>query len=175
MESVEGEQLPVGDVPVEKDSLTIYGFSFQYPKSRKLEFNPKFKRSDGDVAVKAPDKSVVFVSWGELEKISKKAPTVEKHSEFSLDRVKKSVQGKMNSIEHKEIDVNGHRALYNNVKIQVPKRGLFGRAQEQEVASVHLHCDRSKRYFVIYATSNPENIADQKRTMEGITETLRCH
>ena len=175
MEGGEGSQLPVGDVPVEKDSLTIYGFSFQYPKSRKLEFNPKFKRTDGDVAVKAPDKSVVFVSWGELEKIAKKAPTIEDHAKFSLDRVKKSVQGKMASVDHREIDINGHRALYNDVKIQVPRRGLFGRGQEQEVASVHLHCDKTKRYYVIYATSTPENRADQKRTMQGIMDTLRCH
>jgi hypothetical protein len=174
-EGGEGAKLPVGDVPVEQDNLTIYGFSFQYPKSRKLEFNPKFKRSDGDVAVKSPEKWVVFVSWGELEKITKKAPTIDDHAKFSLDRVKKSVQGKMASIDHREMDVNGHRALYNNVKIQVPKRGLFGKAEEQEVTSVHLHCDESKRYFVIYATSTPQNIADQKRTMQGIIDTLRCH
>ncbi len=178
MESVGGEEaadLPVGDIPVEKDSLTIYGFSFEYPKSRKLEFNPKFKRTDGDVAVKSPEKAVVFVSWGELEKIAKKAPTIEEHAKFSLERVKKSVQGKMVAVDHKDIEVNGHPALYNSVRIQVPKRGLFGRAQEQEVTSVHLHCPQSQRYYVIYTTSNNDNVADQQRTLQGIIETLRCH
>src|SRR5271163_1757906 len=88
-ETAEEMDLPVGDVPVEMDSLKIYGFSFEFPKDRKLEFNPKFKRTDGDVAVKTPDKAVVFVSWGELEKVVKKAPGVEDHAKFSLDRVKK--------------------------------------------------------------------------------------
>lgn len=173
--STDTADLPVGDVPVEKDTLTIYGFSFEYPKDRKLEFNPKFKRTDGDVAVKAPDKAVVFVSWGELARVVKKAPTIQDHAKFSLDRVKKSVQGKMNQLEHKQIDVNGHRAEFNHVKILVPRRGLLGRGTEQEVTSVHIHCEDTGRYFVIYATSTAENIKDQTRTLEQITETLRCH
>src|SRR5580658_8789243 len=106
MESPESQEetadLPFGDVSVEKDTLQIYGFSFEFPKTCKLEFNPKFKRTDGDVAVKAPDKAVVFVSWGELEKVVKKASTVEDHAKFSLDRVKKSVQGKMKVVDHRE-------------------------------------------------------------------------
>jgi hypothetical protein len=174
-ESEESSEMPFGDVPVELDTLKIYGFSFEFPKDRKLEFNPKFKRTDGDVAVKAPDKAVVFVSWGELEKVIKKAPTIEDHAKFSLDRVKKSVQGKMNAVEHKEIEVDGHKAIYNHVKIQVPRRGIMGRAQEQEVTSVHIHCEKTGRYYVIYATSNAQNAAEQTKTLQGILETLRCH
>ncbi len=178
MESVEGGEsadLPIGDVPVEKDNLTIYGFTFEYPKTRKLEFNPKFKRTDGDVAVKSPEKAVVFVSWGELERVIKKAPTIEAHAKFSLERVKKSVQGKMTSVDHRVMDVNGHRAEYNDVKILVPRRGLLGKGTEQQVTSVHVHCDRTGRYFVIYTTSTPNNVKDQQRTLQGIVETLRCH
>jgi hypothetical protein len=174
-ENAEELDLPLGDVPVEMDTLKIYGFSFDFPKDRKLEFNPKFKRTDGDVAVKAPDKAVVFVSWGELERVVKKAPTIEDHAKFSLDRVKKSVQGKLNSVDHKEIDVNGHTAVYNRVKIQVPKRGLIGKPNEQEVTSVHIHCDKTGRFYVIYATSTPLNIDDQTKTLQEIVDTLRCH
>jgi hypothetical protein len=174
-ENAEEMDLPIGNVPIEKDTLKIYGFSFEYPIDRKLEFNPKFKRTDGDVAVKAPDKAVVFVSWGELEKVIKKAPTIEDHAKFSLDRVKKSVQGKMTSVDHREVDVNGHTAVYNDVKIQVPRRGLMGKGTEQEVTSVHIHCDKTGRYYVIYATSNAQNRAEQTRTLQGIIETLHCH
>lgn len=173
--SVESPDMPVGDVPVEKDSLRIYGFSFDYPKDRKLEFNPKFKRTDGDVAVKAPDKAVVFVSWGPLEKVAKKAPTIEAHAQFSIDRVKKSVQGKMGPVDQKKVRVNEHDAVYSHVKIQVPRRGLFGRAQEQEISSVHIHCDRTDRYYVIYATAVPETLSQQTKTLDGIVETFRCH
>jgi hypothetical protein len=174
-ENADGTELPFGDVPVEMDTLKIYGFSFEFPKDRKLEFNPKFKRTDGDVAVKAMDKAVVFVSWGELEKVIKKAPTIEDHAKFSLDRVKKSVQGKMSAVDHKEIEVNGHKAIFNDVKIQVPRRGIMGKAQEQEVTSVHIHCNQTGRYYVIYATSNAQNAAAQTKTLQGIIDTLHCH
>jgi len=78
-------------------------------------------------------------------------------------------------VELKEMDVNGHPALYNHVKIEVPRRGLFGKAREQEVRSVHLHCEKSGRYFVIYATSNETNSEQQGRTIQEIIDSLRCH
>jgi hypothetical protein len=173
--AVENADLPIGDVPVEKDTLRIYGFSFQFPITSKLEFNPKFKREDGDVAVKSPDKANVFVSWGDLDKVVKKAPTIQDHAKFSLDRVKKSVQGKMTTLESKDITINGHSAVFNHVKIEVPRRGLFGKGQLQDVRSVHLHCDRTKRFYVIYATATEANVEAQSRTMQGIIETLQCH
>ncbi len=175
MESSENSDLPLGQAPVEEDTLTIYGFSFKFPKTARLEFNPKFKRADGDVAVKSPEKANVFVSWGDLEKVVKKAPTIQDHAKFSLDKVKKSVQGKMTTVESKDITVDGHDALYNHVKIEVPRRGLFGKGQMQDVTSVHLHCERTNRFFVIYATATDANAAIQKQTMQEIIDTLQCH
>jgi len=175
LENPENAELPLGPVPVEKDKLEIYGFSFEFPKTSRLEFNPKFKRDAGDVAVKTPDKAVTFVSWGELEKVMKKAPNIEAHAKFSLDRVKKSVQGKMTVLENKEITVNGHDALYNHVRVDVPRRGFFGKGTQQEVRSVHVHCDKSGRYFVIYATCTALNTEEQGRTVDMVCETLKCH
>ncbi len=172
---MENADLPLGTVPVEKDTLRIYGFSFQFPSTSKLEFNPKFKREDGDVAVKSPDKANVFVSWGDLDKVIKKAPTIQDHAKFSLDRVKKSVQGKMTTLESKDIKVGGHDAVFNHVKIEVPRRGLFGKGQLQDVRSVHLHCDETKRFYVIYATSTEQNKEVQGRTMQEIVDSLQCH
>ncbi|MGA2664727.1 MAG: hypothetical protein ABSF83_07270 [Nitrososphaerales archaeon] len=172
---MESADLPLGQVPVEMDTLRIYGFSFRFPETAKLEFNPKFKRVEGDVAVKSPEKANVFVSWGDLEKIVKKAPTIQDHAKFSLDRVKKSVQGKMTTVESKEMTVGGHTALFNHVKIEVPRRGLFGKGQLQEVRSVHLHCDGTKRFFVIYANSTEANSESQGRTMQEILDSFQCH
>jgi len=172
---MESADLPLGQVPVEMDTLRIYGFSFRFPETAKLEFNPKFKRTEGDVAVKSPEKANVFVSWGDLEKIVKKAPTIQDHAKFSLDRVKKSVQGKMSTVESKEMTVGGHTAVFNHVKIEVPRRGLFGKGQIQEVRSVHLHCDATKRFFVIYANSTEANTESQARTMDEILDSFQCH
>jgi hypothetical protein len=174
-EKVESVDLPVGEVPVEMDTLRIYGFSFKFPKTAKLEFNPKFTRADGDVAVKSPGKANVFVSWGDLEKVMKKAPTIEDHANFSLERVKKSVQGKMTQVDSREVTVCGHNALFNHVRIEVPKRGLFGKGPLQDVRSVHLHCDDTRRFFVIYSTSTEQNEKVQSKTMQEIVDSLQCH
>lgn len=175
VEAMENVDLPLGTVQVEKDTLRIYGFSFQYPSTSKLEFNPKFKREDGDVAVKSPDKANIFVSWGNLDKVIKKAPTIQDHAKFSLDRVKKSVQGKMTTLESKDVKVAGHDAVFNHVKIEVPRRGIFGKGTLQEVRSVHLHCDQTHRFYVIYSTATEGNKEVQGRTMQEIVDSLQCH
>lgn len=169
------EEVPVSEVPLGKDTLRIYGFMFQFPANAKLEFNPKFKRDDGDVAIKSPERANVFVSWGDLTKVIKKAPTIQDHAKFSLDRVKKSVQGKMTIVETKDITVCGHDAVFNHVKIEVPRRGLFGKGQMQEVTSVHLHCDKTNRFFVIYANATEATAQIQRQTMDGVVESLKCH
>lgn len=172
---METEDLPIGQAPVQKDTLRIYGFTFQFPQTAKLEFNPKFNREEGDVAVKSPDKANVFVSWGDLDKVVKKAPTIQDHAKFSLDRVKKSVQGKMSTVESKDITVCGHDAVFNHVRIEVPRRGLFGKGPLQDVRSVHLHCDTTRRFFVIYATATEANEEVQRATMDEIVESFQCH
>ena len=172
---MESTELPLGGEALTMDTLTVYGFSFLFPSTSTLEFNPKFKRESGDVAVKSPEKATVFFSWGEMAKLEKRVPTLEAHAKFSMDKVKKSVQGKMKQLESREIDVNGHTALFNRVSIEVPRRGPFGKGQEQEVTSVHLHCKESGRYFVIYGTSNATNAEKQGRTIQDIIGSMRCH
>ena len=154
----------------------IYGFSFEYPTDCKLEFNPKFKREEGDVALKWPQNFNIFVSWGPLDKLKEKSTTLEDHANFSLDRIKKSVQGKISTIEPKETEVQGHKSLFNHVRVEVPRRGLFGgKSQYQEVRSLHLHCEESSRYFVIYGTTGIEKSEQQGETVSSVIESFRCH
>ena len=69
----------------------------------------------------------------------------------------------------------GHDAVFNHVKIEVPRRGLFGKGTLQEVRSVHLHCDQTHRFYVIYSTATQENKEAQGRTMQEIVDSLQCH
>ncbi|MDA4122355.1 MAG: hypothetical protein OK456_04145 [Thaumarchaeota archaeon] len=174
MENTRWTSDPAGGEPL--DTLAIYGFSFRYPASRSLEFNPKFKREQGDVAVKSPEKAVVFFSWGDLAKLQKTQTGLEAHAKFSLEKIKKSVQGKMVQVERRELTLNGHPALFNHVKVEVPRRGLVGKSGgEQEVRSLHLHCPDSGRYYVVYATSTAANSEVQSRTLDEIVASVRCH
>ena len=156
------------------EKLVIYGFSFEYPAGAKIEFNPKFNRDEGDVAVKFTGEHNTFVSWGPLEK-AKKFGSLEEHAKHSIENVRKRVQGKVKSIQRREVQVNGHSAEYNHVKVDVPKRGLFGRGEVQEIHSLHLHCTESTRYFVIYGSSRPEKSESQGEIVTKLVESFRCH
>jgi hypothetical protein len=161
----------------ERDTLRIYGMSFDFPVSQKLEFDPKFTREGGSVAVKSPTKSVIFVTWGELQKIVKKLPTPREHSKYSMERAAKSARGKLNRVEEKDVRINGHPAAYARAEIEVP-RGMIGpQRPKQEIISVHFHCDRSARYFVIYTSTDwgGRDAEGRDEVFRIMLETFRCH
>jgi len=161
----------------ELDTLRIYGMSFEFPVTQKLEFDPKFTREEGSVAVKSPTKSVVFVTWGDLRRITKSLPTTAEHSKYSLDRAAKSARGRLNLAELRDMEVNGHSATYSRAEVEVPKVMLGPRRPNQEIQSVHLHCDRTSRYFVIYTSSDwgGPGAPEREDVFQIVTKTFKCH
>ena len=161
----------------ERDTLRIYGMSFDFPMSQKLEFDPKFTREGGSVAVKSPSKSVVFVTWGELRRIVKKLPTPKDHSRYSMERAAKNSRGKLKQVEQRDVRINGHSAAYSRAEIEMPRGMLGPQRPKQEILSVHFHCDRTSRYFVIYTSSDWGGPGVQERddVFRVVTETFRCH
>jgi len=161
----------------ERDTLHIYGMSFDFPISQKLEFDPKFAREGGSVAVKSPSKSVVFVTWGELRRIVKKLPTPKDHSRYSMERAAKNSRGKLKQVEQRDVRINGHYAAYSRAEIEMPRGMLGPQRPKQEILSVHFHCDRTSRYFVIYTSSDWGGPGVQERddVFRVVTETFRCH
>lgn len=161
-----------GGVP---DTLRIYGFTFDFPSKARLEFNPKFDRSGGDVAVKFPG-AVVFLTWGPMSKLPEKVSSAENHAAYSVERVRGSTRGKLTILEHRTIRVNGHDAVFYRMKaLTQSRRMLGGGSREEEARSVHLHCDRSQRYFVEFAALNVENQEKQSATFEMMLGSLKCH
>ena len=158
------------------EMLMLYGFSFEYPASAKIEFNPKFSREAGDVAIKLPGAHNTFVSWGNLEKLKKKLPTVEEHASYSLERARKNLQGTLTVVEKTRVTVNGHDSEYNHVRVDRSRRGLFGSVvQVQELHSLHIHCPETSRYFVIYGSTAPESAESQGQTVSTLVRSFRCH
>ncbi len=157
------------------DSLLIYGFSFKFPASSRVEFHPKFERVKGDLAVKSATKSIVMVSWGSLEEVTRKLPTVEDHAEFSLSKIRKGVRTSLTNVEHKEIQSSGHQGVYNHVRVEVPGKGLFAKPEQKEVRSLHIHCPQTGRYFVIYSESNAAGSKEQGENTLQIMSSFRCH
>jgi hypothetical protein len=45
----------------------------------------------------------------------------------------------------------------------------------QEVRSLHVHCDVSSRYFVLYGPSSPEKASDLRYVIDKMSMTFVCH
>ena len=157
------------------DHLQIYGFSFDFPGTSRVEFHPKFERESGDLAVKSSTKSVVRVTWGPIEKVKNTLPTAERHADFGLEQIKRGIRGSMTSIEHRRVAFNGHDSVYNCVRVEAQGKGLFAKGTPKKVVSLHAHCPKTSRYFIIYGESDPTNSTEQERTILQIASSFRCH
>ena len=131
------------------DVLRVYGLSFEHPFEARLEFEPTFRREEGSIAVKLPNGPVVFVSWGQLSNVREKLRSAQDHADYSLERLRKAAKARFEVVERREMEVNGHVGIFTHVRVMVRARGFFG-TELREIRSVHLHCDKSERYFVIY-------------------------
>ena len=161
------------------EKFSMYKFSIDYPEMCTIQFNPKLKRGVGDMLFLFPDKEKVYLTWGELEKAQKKFPTVSDHAEHSIERIRKSgtVKG-LETISRDLLTINSHPAAYMRVKLEETKGGFLPKDKTiaHEGHSVHLHCEQSSRYFVIYTMLTegkaPEGFGE---LFKVIANSFKCH
>ncbi len=147
-----------------------------YPVSCTVEFNPRSKRTEGDVVLKSSDGYKVFVSWGPMEKVAKFRDAAA-HANYSLERIGKSGEAKIKDVRHEFRRVNGHEAAFTDVKLDLIKRGIFFNKTRtpQEVRSLHVHCPSSSRYFVIYGPGYLGSSLHQREAVERMIGSFKCH
>jgi hypothetical protein len=160
------------------DEFSIYGFSVNYPKECRVEFNPKGRREAGDVVFHFPNRNKIFFTWGELEKATKRFQTVEEHAGNSLETVRKtgSVK-KFERVTSDTLTVRSHKAVYNHVRLDEVTVGFFAgkRSSPRDACSVHVHCPNSSRYFVVYTLFPREFVEEQEKAVRAMTDSLKCH
>lgn len=160
------------------ENFAVYMFSMDYPEVCRIEFNPKSMKQKGDVVFHFPDREKFFVSWGKLDEAKKKFATVEDQAEKSLKAVSKGAQTKtIERVKQDSMKVNSHNAVYNHVRMAEPSRGFFPSKQKtlRNILSIHLHCEPTSRFFVLYAMpsrSAPEDFGDLFLEM---AHTFECH
>jgi len=163
----------------EFEKFSVYNFSIEYPPVCRVEFNPKSRREAGDIVFHFPDREKVFLSWGNLDKAEKKFESAEKQAEHSLQVVKKSGNvKKMEKLQSDMMTLNSHQAAYNRVRLDEQPAGLFmgKRTVPHDAFSIHLHCDKSSRYFVIYTMLSPrapEDFGDA--IFKVMVNSFKCH
>lgn len=161
------------------EKFSVYGFSVDYPTVCRVEFNPKSRREAGDVVFHFPDKEKIFLSWGDLEKVQKRFPTVEDQAEHGIKTVSKSgaVKG-CERVTKDLIELNSHKAAYNHIRLkEMMGGGIFGGSKTvlRDGYSAHLQCEKSSRYFVVYTLLSANAPQDFGDLMKTIIDSFRCH
>jgi hypothetical protein len=162
----------------EHELLAMYGFSANYPNNARLELNPKARREKGDVVLHLEEGFKVFLSWGSLEEARKRYATAAAQASSSVERSVKSTRAKLaGPPETKSLKIQGHDAAYTHARMFVERGGFpFGsRRVTQDSHSMHLQCDDSGRFYVVYAFSPPETSEQVGNIFEPIMLSLKCH
>jgi len=160
------------------DVVALYGFSAKYPKTARLEFNPKSTRKKGDVVFHLEEGFKIFLSWGSLEEARKRYTTAAAQASGSVEHSVKSSRGKLDGVpETMNMKIQDHDAVYTHARMLV-ERGSFpfgARGVTQDVYALHVHCDDSARYYVVYAFGRPEASEELEKVFEPIMSSLKCH
>ena len=174
----EGTEAESKTVQPKYELLAMYGLSANYPNNARLELNPKTRREKGDVVFHLEEGIKVFLSWGNLEDARKRYSTAAAQASASIERSVKSTRAKLDGTpETKNLRIQGHDATYTHARMFVDRGGFpFGsRRVTQDSHSMHLQCDESGRYYVVYAFARPETSELVGKIIEPIMLSLKCH
>jgi hypothetical protein len=156
----------------------MYGFSIKYPNNARLELNPKARREKGDMVLHLDGGSKIFLSWGSLEEARKRYASAAAQASDSIQRSVRGGRGRLDgTAETKKLKIKGHDAVYTRARMILEQRGLlFGtRRMTQDAYALHVHCDDSRRYYVLYTFARPETSEDVGKAFEPVMNSLKCH
>lgn len=158
------------------ERFSMYGFSVDYPDTWEVELNPKSDRTAGDVVFKTL-RHRIFLTWGTLERVKAKYDSLDKHAEAGLQKVRKGGDvRKLEMLERREIYINGHKSIFNRFKVTLGVSFFAMRSAYREVSSVHLHCEDTGRFFVLYeSVMGSVSSAELGTVFEHMKESFRCH
>jgi hypothetical protein len=162
----------------ELETFSVYGFSIGYPPVCRFEFNPKSRHEKGDIVIHFPDKEKLFLSWGDLATVQKNFQTVKGQVDHSIKAMMKSRNvGKVERTLNLPLAINSHKAEYNQVKFEELSVGGFfkTKATKRLTYSVHVHCQESRRFFVIYAILSPKAPEDFEGLFTIMAKSFVCH
>ena len=158
--------------------LALYGFSAKYPNNARLEFNPKARREKGDLVLHLEEGLKIFLSWGSLQEARKRYATAAAQASDSVKRSVASGRGRLDGTpETRNLKIHGHDTVYTHARLLFERGGFpFGRRLlTQDAYALHVHCEDSGRYYVVYAFARPEVSERLEKIFEPIISSLKCH
>jgi len=112
--------------------------------------------------------------------VQKNFQTVKGQADHSIKAMMKSRNvGKVERLADASLDVNSHKAAYNQVRFdELSLGGVFlskTKATKRLTYSVHIHCHESLRYFVIYTILSPNAPEDFESLFTRMAKSFVCH
>ena len=161
----------------EFERLTLYGFSLIYPKDWVVSIDEKSSREDGLLRIRFGNEATVNIVWGPLEKIKSKLPSPKEHAEYALKRIRREgdvVRAELLSVDR--VDTELHEAYIAHSRI-AREFGAFlmRRYTVQEMLSLHVYCEESGRFFVVYGITGQTLFPEYEDTIRKILLSFRCH
>ena len=161
----------------EFERLTLYGFSLMYPKDWVISIDEKSSRESGFLRIRLGTEAMINVVWGPLEKMKEKLPSPKDHAEYALKRIKREgdvMKVKLLSVERADTDL--HEAYIAHSKVtRVFGAFLMYKYIEQEMLSLHVYCEESGRFFVVYGITGSTLFPEYEETIRKILLSFRCH
>jgi hypothetical protein len=163
---------------VQYEILSIYGFQLGYPRGWIVEFKRKCSRNQGEIIFHAPTKNKITISWYDIGEIKKRYKTINDHVDKIMEKIKKSpgVES-VEIIKKTELEINRHKAIFVHLKIGSSQSFFFRkRVFFQECWSLHVYCENTGRYFVLYCLTRPnESSTNQESVFSYMRESFKCH
>ena len=113
-----------------------------------------------------------------MGKVSKRFASAKEHANYSLDTMKKGKNVKnFEPVSGDMVSLHGHKTSINKVKFDEKALKLMPGTKDtpREAYSLHVHCDKSERYFVLYTMAPANDEAGFDRIMERMRESFKCH
>ena len=163
---------------IEFESFCVYGFCISYTKSYKVKLDAKSSRNEGNVAFESTEDGSVIVSWGPLTLAKERYSSLGEHARSSIERIRIEPKAKkVELIESKKVHVNTHEAVLSHIRMLFSLRRFwpFSKRFQEEIRSLHIHCEASQRYFVVYGMTTPDQSNLQKSIFNKIIKSFSCH
>ena len=156
----------------------IYGFGVDYPAGWEVVIDRKLTRVKGTVAFRSAEGMEIGISWGPLKEAKGRFSSADEQAKDALNRLKKS-RGIINFqiLEERSDRIDEHVAVFNHARAELAGGGFFGGGarRQMEILSMHLHCDSSERYFVLYGKTTLERTYEYADIFNHMRRSFKCH
>ena len=160
------------------ENLQVYRFFLEYPAYYQVNIARGSTITEGKIDFLSKENPTISLSWGDLENARKRYQDAKSQAEGTLNNIRKTFEkggAKFQLNSQTNMDVAGHSAVLS-ISEALYRGGFLSRSiRKRVVRSLHIHCDKSKRWIAVYQMTKLEETPENPTPFDHITKTLDCH